>query len=154
MTDGLLVIPTMVSDRAELMRSLYAMNDATRASALDALSKEAIIALSETALNVVLGQLPASEEQLSALRRHREALLRLTMARTGVEERRRALQRGGLFKSVFAVAAPFVSKARTEKEKRKRRRVDRRRNPTASKRTSHGAFAFRDPLRARRRRDF
>jgi hypothetical protein len=119
MTDGLLVVPTMVSDRAELMRSLYAMGDVTRASILDALNKEAILVLSETALNVVLGQLPASEEQLSALRRHREELLLLTKASTGVEKRRRALKRGGLFKSVFAVAAPFVSEARTEKENRR-----------------------------------
>jgi hypothetical protein len=119
MADGLLVIPTMVSNRAELMSSLYAMGDVTRASVLDALNKEAILALAETALNVVLGQLPASEEQLRELRRHREALLRLTKARSGVEARRQSLKRAGLFKSVYEVAAPFVVGARTKKANRR-----------------------------------
>jgi hypothetical protein len=127
MADGLLVIPTMVSDRAALMNSLYAMGDATRASILDALDKEAILVLTETALNVVLGQMPASEEQLRKLRRHREALLRLTRAHTGLGERRRTLKRASLFKSVFGVAAPFVSKARTKKGKSRVGRENKRR---------------------------
>jgi hypothetical protein len=109
----------MVSDRAELMSSLYAMGEATRASILDALDKEAILALAETALNVVLGQLPASEEQLSALRRHREALLRLTKAHASLAERRQTLKHNGLFKSVFDIATPFVFEAQTKEGKRR-----------------------------------
>jgi hypothetical protein len=121
MTDGLLVIPSMVSDRAELMSSLYAMKDATRDSVLDVMDKTTILALAETALNVVLGQMPASQKQLRTLKLHREALLRLTKARTSLEERRRTLKRRGLFKSVFAIASPFVSKA--PKKKKAKRRV-------------------------------
>ena len=98
----------MALPRTDLMVALYRLNQALRRDSLDALDRETIEGLAETALNVIYGTLPSDERQLRALRRHKKDLIELTQRETSLEDRRRLLQKGGLFKSVFDIAIPTL----------------------------------------------
>lgn len=97
---------TSTSRLHDLVLALGELNAATRADiVLDALNEEAIRALAETALNVILGVLPSDETQLRALRRHKEKLLELTSGKTSNVRRRTILSDDrGTLNSVLNVA--------------------------------------------------
>ena len=83
-----------------LMSALKDLNDSLRVDIMDALDKNAVEDLAEAALNVILGHIPASNEQLGKLRRYKSELLELTAGNTS-EKRRLAILKGrGLFRSV------------------------------------------------------
>jgi len=97
---------------SELLVALRDLKDDLRVAALEALEKSAIEDLAEAALNVILGVIPTTEEQLASLRRHRKDLLELTGAKTTVARRVQLLGKGGLFRSV---ATAFDNNARRTK---------------------------------------
>ena len=57
---------------------LEKVNQQTRNSLLDGIDKRAFLALTEVALNVMLGTIPTDERQLVKLRQHRDKLHELT----------------------------------------------------------------------------
>ena len=83
-----------------LMALLKQLSDALRADVIEVLSREALEELTEATLNVILGNIPSSPEQLRSLRRHKQDLLELTGAKTSGARRKELLQKGGLFRSV------------------------------------------------------
>ena len=87
-----------------LMALLRQLGDALRADVIEALSREALEELTEATLNVILGNIPSSPEQLRSLRHHKQDLLELTGAKTSETRRRELLQKGGLFRSVAHAA--------------------------------------------------
>lgn len=105
------IIPPIVADKRDLMASLYKVTETVRAALLEALDTETLIALVETALNVILGHIPSDERQLRQLRRHREDLLRLTGAKTTQRERRGILAKTPVYRAVFDSALPALKAA-------------------------------------------
>ena len=83
-----------------LMVLLKELSDALRADVIEVLSREALEELTEATLNVILGNIPSSPEQLRSLRRHKQDLLELTGAKTSEARSKELLQNGGLFRSV------------------------------------------------------
>ena len=80
-----------VNAAQELVRALAGVRAAARADVLDGLDDEAVRLLAETALNVIIGVVPTSGDQLRRLHRHREQLLELTASKTSGARRRELL---------------------------------------------------------------
>ena len=89
----------LVGERTDLLLALQAVNESVRGSLIDSLDREAVLALTEVALNVILGTIPVDSGQLSRLRRHREDLHELTGGRTSLTRRSEILRSSGVAKS-------------------------------------------------------
>lgn len=76
-------------------------------SLVDGLERDALLDIAETALNIIIGNIPTSEAQLRELRRHKRELLELTDTNTSLN-RRKLLLRGGLAKRVLTIAKPHL----------------------------------------------
>lgn len=98
---------TLVTDRLNLLRDLASVDESSRNSLIDgALDKRALLAITETAYNVILGVLPANERQLTELEAHRQDLLELTLRKTSQRRRREILQSSGLYRTILDIALP------------------------------------------------
>ena len=73
-----------------------------------ALEADAIAALCETALNVILGNIPSSPQQLARLRQHRKDLLAITTPNSARLKRSNGLSKAGVVESVLDVAGPAL----------------------------------------------
>ena len=87
----------------DLVSALKEVKDSLRGDVLEALDASAVRELAEVALNVILGTIPASREQLDALRRHKQDLLELTGAKTSGARRRALLKNPRLFHEVATI---------------------------------------------------
>ena len=103
-------IPEAVKSRETLMLGLYDVSEAVRSALLEAIDAETLKILVETALNVILDEIPSDEQQLKELSQHRKELLILSRANTSQKERRRLLAKTKLYRSIFDIALPTISR--------------------------------------------
>lgn len=101
------MIPNGIIDHVDTLLALRDARD--RAGVLvKVLEKEAIRALCETALNVILGNIPSDARQLSLLRQHREDLLTITDPKASDKSIYYRLGKPGVIASVLDVAYPLL----------------------------------------------
>lgn len=103
---------SLSDDHVQLALRLQTLKSKTRSSLIRALDADAIRALVDVALNVLIGTIPVEESQLRALRRRREELLELTSASTSTRRREQLLEDPVLTKEVLNAAVPVVRKWR------------------------------------------
>ena len=70
---------------------------------VDGLERDVVEGLCEVALNVILGNIPASDDQLRSLRRFKKDLLDLTDSKTSETRAHRLLRKPGLVSSVVDI---------------------------------------------------
>ena len=99
--------PGGIVDYIDVMLALRAAGDEAHLL-VPALEATAIAALCETALNVILGNIPSSPQQLSRLRQHRKDLLTVTSDDSGLAKRSNGLSKTGVLASVLDVAGPTL----------------------------------------------
>ena len=75
---------------------------------VEALDRDALHILCEVALNVIIGNIPSNEEQLSRLRRFKKDLLLLTDPLTKQASVERIVKRPGLVANILAAAKPVL----------------------------------------------
>lgn len=92
----------------DLLLALHDLKGSLLSDGLSMLDANALRALAEAALNVILGTLPSDQRQLDSLKRYKKDLIRLTRYGTPSEERRRLLQRGGLSRQILSIIAPWA----------------------------------------------
>lgn len=107
MNDG-----SLSNDHVELVLRLKDLKKNSRSSLVHALDADAIAALADVALNVVIGTIPTDEASLRALRRRREELLELTKVRTSTRRREELLADPTLLEGVLNVTAPVIGQWR------------------------------------------
>ena len=89
---------------------LQKVNEQTRNSLLDGIDNEAILALTEVALNVILGTIPADERQLVKLRQHRYKLHELLKHSTSLPRRERLLSEKDVGKVILDPSARHIAR--------------------------------------------
>lgn len=99
--------PHGIIDYVDALLALKAAEDDAH-TLVSALRREAVVALCETALNVILGNIPSDALQLAKLREHKEDLLMITAPTTSDHTLYRRLGKEGVAKSVLDVAAPLL----------------------------------------------
>ena len=88
---------------------LQKVNEQTRNSLLDEIDKRAIPALTEAALNVILGTIPTDEQQLEKLRQHCDKLHELTKHSTSLRRREGLLKEKGVAKVILDPFARHIA---------------------------------------------
>ena len=89
---------------------LQKVNEQTRNSLLDGIDKGAILALTEVALNVILGTIPADKRQLVKLRQHRDKLHELTKHSTSLRRREGLLREKEVAKVILDPFARHIAR--------------------------------------------
>ena len=76
---------------------------------LDEIDRRAIPALTEAALNVILGKIPTDEQQLEKLRQHCDKLHELTKHSTSLHRGDRLFRKKGVVKVILDLFARHIA---------------------------------------------